>query len=86
MNKAIPPFCQRGSDRREVSMRALAAFGERDLTEVTLTDLSYEGCRIATAETLRSGESIELRVARLGIIAGEICWSSAGSAGVRFIG
>lgn len=86
MHSATPPFCQRGSDRRVVSMRALAALGEPELSDVTLTDLSYEGCRIETKRSLRSGESIELRVARLGIIAGEICWSSAGSAGVRFIG
>ncbi len=81
---SIPTFCQRRADRRSVSMPALAALRECDLTDVTLTDLSYEGCRIETAEALPPGVPIELRVARLGIIEGEIRWSRPGTAGVRF--
>lgn len=51
---------------------------------VRLTNLSREGCRIESEETLRIGERLTLDAEPLAGVAGLVRWSLAGKAGVRF--
>lgn len=74
---------QRGS-RREVSLRAFALRSDGSSVDVTLVDLSYEGCLLATEANFDVGERLQLLVRRRGIVNAEVRWSEGGKAGVRF--
>lgn len=52
--------------------------------EITVTDLSYEGCGIETAAPLRPGQAIKLSVLRRGAIDAEVRWVRDGKAGLGF--
>lgn len=73
------------SPRRKVEF---GAFAERpDGTEAVLTvsNLSYDGCEVVSAERFRIGERVKLNLPRLGRISAEIRWSAEGRAGALFI-
>lgn len=74
------------SERREVDLRAFALGRGRRVADVVLSDLSYEGCQLRSAEKFKPGERLELRVMRLGVIQAEVCWCAKGRAGARFLG
>lgn len=76
-------FVQR-DERRPVSMRGFALSPTRD-SDVTLSDLSYSGCHIHSADKFRPGETFELRVVKRGVMQVEIRWAGEGHAGARFI-
>jgi hypothetical protein len=71
--------------RRPVEMRAYAVPTGGDIHEIVISDLSYEGCRIA-GKPPRRGDRLELRVVRLGIVQAEVRWSHKSEAGCRFVG
>jgi len=58
--------------------------GEGAPLPVIVTDLTEQGCRISTDETLLIGEEIRLEIPRLGFLPAQIRWSFAGQAGARF--
>ena len=76
-------FIQR-DERRPVRMRGFALSPSRD-SDVTLSDLSYGGCQIHSKDKFSPGERFELRVIKRGAMQVEICWTSEGRAGARFI-
>ena len=51
---------------------------------VMVTDLSYDGCGIATSVRLEPGDPIHLSILERGVIQGEVRWYSDGEAGVVF--
>jgi len=53
---------------------------------VLVTDLTEQGCRISTEETLLIGEQIRLEIPRLGYLNAQIRWAFDGEAGARFSG
>jgi hypothetical protein len=72
------------NDRRTVDLAAYVHRGEGPPLPVTVTDLTEQGCRISTDETLLIGEQIRLEIPRLGYLDAQIRWSIDGEAGARF--
>lgn len=72
-------------DRRPVAMRGFALSPTRD-SDVILSDLSYDGCQIHSADKFKPGEKFELRVIKRGIMQAEVRWATEGRAGAQFVG
>ena len=72
-------------DRRPVSLRGFALSDTRD-SDVVLSDLSYGGCHIRSADAFEQGETFELRVLKRGTSNVEVCWVRDDCAGARFVG
>ena len=71
--------------RRPVQLRGFALSDTRDC-DVVLSDLSYGGCQIRSADTFERGETFELRVVKRGASHVEVCWVRDERAGARFVG
>jgi hypothetical protein len=71
-------------ERRPVTMRGFALSPTRD-SDVTLSDLSYGGCQIHSADKFKPGEKFELRVIKRGSMQAEVRWASEGRAGAQFV-
>ena len=74
------------NDRHAVDLAAIVHRGEGEPLSVTVRDLTEQGCRISTDETLLIGEQIRLEIPRLGYLSAQIRWSFDGEAGARFNG
>ena len=72
------------NDRRAVDLAAIVHRGEGAPLPVILTDLTEQGCRISSGETLLIGEQIKLEIPHLGFLAAQVRWSLDGEAGARF--
>lgn len=70
--------------RRPVSLRAFATRPDGTILDLTLTDLSYDGCAVDCAAGLVVEEKLELAVNRRGSIAATVRWAAAGKAGLAF--
>lgn len=68
-----------------VTLNGRALLGNGREVDVCVTDLSKEGCRVSSEETLGIGERITLNVAPLDNVAAIIRWELCGTAGVRFV-
>ena len=71
-------------DRKPVELTAYAVLEDGTTTDVTLLDLSYEGCRVRPATELAPGTRIKLSVLRRGGIDAEVRWFKDGLAGLVF--
>jgi len=71
-------------DRKPVQLSAYAVLEDGTTTDLTLLDLSYEGCRVRPATELREGTRIKLSVLRRGGIDAEVRWAKDGLAGLVF--
>jgi hypothetical protein len=71
-------------ERRPVSLRAMAMRKGGETLEVSLLDLSYEGCGIETPIALEPGEAIKLSVLRRGAVGAHVRWYKDGRAGLVF--
>jgi hypothetical protein len=71
-------------ERRPVDLRGFALSDTRD-TDVVLSDLSYNGCQLRSDERFETGEVVELRIVKRGLVQAEIRWSDEERAGARFI-
>jgi hypothetical protein len=76
-------FIQR-DDRRPVAMHGFALGPDRD-SDVALSDMSYGGCRIHSADSFSEGEIVELRIIKVGATSAEVRWADEGRAGVKFL-
>ena len=56
------------------------------LSDVEVSDVSYDGCQIRSDDKFKKGEVVELRIIKRGAIEGEVRWSANGRAGVCFVG
>ena len=72
-------------DRRQVNLRGFALSETRD-SDVVVSDLSYGGCQIHSADQFAPGETFELRVLKRGASHVEVCWVREDRAGTRFLG
>ncbi|MEO7239784.1 MAG: PilZ domain-containing protein [Sphingomicrobium sp.] len=70
--------------RRRVALPAQAQLADSSTFEVTLLDLSYDGCKVATAVALVPGAAIVLTVAPLGKLDAHVRWYADGQAGLCF--
>ncbi len=71
-------------DRRPVTLAACATREDGSLIEMTITDLSYDGCKVLTAAALAAGERLSLSVLRRGALPATVRWCTDGKAGLAF--
>lgn len=80
----------RKGDRRTVERTdlgrqgVLRIDGDMRAIEVTVLDLTREGCRVETSERLAEGTGIEIGIGNLGRMKASVMWSSEGSFGCAF--
>jgi hypothetical protein len=72
------------NDRHDARIDAVVHRPEGEKVSVTLTNLSYEGCRIESDKMFRIGEHVRIAVPRVGTIDAQVRWSLEGSAGAQF--
>jgi hypothetical protein len=71
-------------ERRPVDLPAFATRQDGSLVEMSVVDLSYDGCGVACAGALNQGERLTLSVLRRGKIPAEVRWVRGGKAGLSF--
>lgn len=71
-------------ERRAVELSGYGLLPDGASIAVTLVDLSYEGCKIRTADALRPGDRLKLSVFNRGLIEAEVRWFEDGHAGLTF--
>lgn len=72
-------------ERTEVRLDGRARRADGSMISVSIHDLSREGCRIETADTLMEiGEWLDIEVAAIQNFRAQVRWSLLGSAGVQF--
>lgn len=67
-----------------MKLRGHAVLEDGTISDITLVDLSYDGCGIECPAKLRPGEKIKLAVVRRGAISAQVRWYDAGKAGLVF--
>jgi hypothetical protein len=72
------------SERRPVNLTGFLALADGSTSEITVLDMSYEGCRIATVVELAAGQPVKLAVLRRGAIIASVRWAEDGQAGLVF--
>ena len=70
--------------RRPVALPARATRQDGATVDVTLTDLSFDGCAVDCTAALVAEERLELSVNGRGSIAATVRWAAAGKAGLAF--
>jgi hypothetical protein len=70
--------------RRQVSLGGFVALADGTTREVTLLDLSYDGCGIEVALDLSPGQEVKLSVPGRGAIEAHVRWYANGKAGLVF--
>ena len=66
-------------------IRGRARRGDSTEVDVAIHDMSLEGCRLECGDlTLQIGEWLDLEVAGLDGLRGQVRWSLLGSAGLQF--
>ena len=71
-------------DRDGVLLHGVATLPDGREIPAQLTNLSKEGCRLETSETLRIGARVKVTAEMLDRVSGTVRWSLLGTAGVRF--
>lgn len=84
VSEAVQPLQRPREQRREVELPAVALFSDGSPVRVTVLDLSYDGCRIATTLAMLPGIHFNLSVLGLGRMAANVRWYANGFAGVSF--
>ena len=79
----VPGWIPR-NDRDGVLLSGSATLPDGREIPISLTNLSRDGCRVQSDETLGVGEVIRINVEALEGVVGTIRWSLLGTAGVRF--
>ena len=71
-------------ERRPVGLSGDAVLPDGTQVDVSLVDLSYEGCKIRTSRALNPGDRLNLSVFERGLIEAEVRWVEDGLAGLAF--
>lgn len=79
-----PPLQRR--ERRPISLSAYATRRDGSVVEMTVVDLSSDGCGVLCPSPLDKGEVLDLAVLRRGSAGAVVRWSEAGRAGLSFTG
>jgi PilZ domain len=72
-------------DRDDVAIDAVVHRDDGSKENVTLTNLSPDGCRIDSDGDFRIGESLQIAIPSMGQMNAQIRWALPGSAGARFL-
>lgn len=68
-----------------LGIEAMACREDGSSQIVTITDLSFDDCRIATSANYRIGERLRLHLEGQGWIQAEVKWASSGRAEMVFV-
>lgn len=79
-----PPLQRR--ERRPTSLSAYATRQDGTVVEMTVVDLSSDGCGVLCPSPLQKGEPLNLAVLRRGTAGAVVRWSEGGRAGLSFTG
>jgi hypothetical protein len=71
-------------ERRPVRLTGHAALEDGTVFEMTLIDLSYDGCGIESPVKLKRGAGIKLAIVQRGAISAKVRWYRDGKAGLTF--
>ncbi len=71
--------------RRPVKLSAFVLLDNRTSIEVTVLNLTYDGCCIEPADGMSPGQAIKLSVSSLGVIDALVRWRKDGRAGLAFV-
>ena len=71
-------------DRRLVQLRGFAIVAGKRTVDVTVVNLTYDGCCVETALELEVGQTIKLSVPGFGTVDGQVRWSEGRKAGLQF--
>lgn len=83
LSRSLAAPIERG-ERRPVRLDGHAVLENGTTFNITLVDLSYEGCGIECPIKLKPGAGIKLAVVRRGAISAKVRWYDAGKAGLVF--
>jgi hypothetical protein len=72
------------AERWPVDLRGFALSDTRD-SDISVSELSYGGCKLSCEEPFSEGELVELRIIKRGAVQAEIRWFDDGRAGARFV-
>ena len=70
--------------RNPVSLTALVTRGSGGSQDVPVDDLSLDGCRVSGH--FRIGDTVKLKLPRIGELDAQVRWATPGRAGLRFVG
>lgn len=76
------PLHQR--ERRPVTLTACAKRGDGSVAEMTIIDVSFDGCGVICTANLTLGEQLNLSVADRGTTAARVRWVDGARAGLAF--
>ena len=71
-------------ERRPVTLSAYATRENGSIVEMTITDLSYDGCGVISAVDLSAGEQLKMSVVRRGVALATVRWVAGTRAGLSF--
>lgn len=71
-------------ERRAVTLSAFATRENGSIVEMTITDLSYDGCGAISAVDLLAGEQLKISVVQRGIAVATVRWVDGSRAGLSF--
>lgn len=80
----VPPPALSPRDRRGVDIHARATRSDASVIDMTVTDLSHDGCGVDCRVPLSAGELLSLAVPGRGLISATVRWTGAGKAGLQF--
>ena len=72
-------------DRQPVAVEATVHEDDGTATDVRLTDISEEGCRIEGDRDFRIGQRVQIAIPEVGRVSAQIRWALMGSAGAKFV-
>lgn len=81
--RRMPGWISR-EERRGVLLSGSVELADGRQIAASVTDVSRQGCRVQSDETLRIGDRLILHVAPFDQVAATVRWSLFGTAGVRF--
>jgi len=70
--------------RRPVTLPGHATRQDGSIVDLTVTDLSYDGCGVDCPAVFVPGEKLELAINRRGSIGATVRWAGPGNAGLSF--
>jgi hypothetical protein len=71
-------------ERRAVTLTAFATREDGSIVDVTITDVSYDGCGVICDESLSAGEQLKISVVRRGVAVATVRWVDGSRAGLTF--
>ena len=75
---------RRSAPRVDFGRPGTLRIGDAPPVEVSVSDLTREGCRLLIDATLEPGQKVQVGIAHLGLTAGQIVWHGAYGYGCKF--